>query len=93
MVDDDRRLVSLITRKDIIGTLKYPLATKCRETNQLLVGAAVSTHLADRERIRALHAAGVDLFAIVPDRHDQIHQIKFPRSPHYGGKRRHPASG
>jgi IMP dehydrogenase len=64
VVDSDRRLISLITRKDILGALKYPLATKCRSTNQLLVGAAVSTHLEDRKRIRALYTAGVDLLVI-----------------------------
>ena len=93
VVDDDRRLVSLITRKDIIGTLKYPLATKCRETNQLLVGAAVSTHLADRERIRALHAAGVDLFAIDSAQGNSTFQIdaikyiksNFPETPIMAG--------
>ena len=64
VVDADRRLISLITRKDILEALRYPLATKCDSTNQLLVGAAVSTHPEDRNRIQDLCNAGADLIVI-----------------------------
>ncbi len=64
VVDADQRLVSLITRKDILEAMHHPLATKCDTTNQLLVGAAVSTHPEDRKRIRDLCKSGVDLIVI-----------------------------
>ena len=79
VVDGDQCLISLITRKDILETLRYPLATKCDSTNQLLVGAAVSTHPQDRERIVALYRSGVDLLVIDAAQGNSSFQIETIR--------------
>ena len=64
IVDDDGKLVSLVCRKDIKMLKMYPMATVNPLTNQLRVGAAVTTHMIDRERIIKLISAGVDFLVI-----------------------------
>lgn len=64
IIDQDGKLCSLICRKDILNSREYPLATKNPETNQLRVGAAVSTHPSDHARIDALIDVGVDALVI-----------------------------
>jgi len=76
IVDSDNKLVSLICRKDIINTKNYPLATKCLKTNQLLVGAAVSTHIKDRKRIDRLCESNVDLIVIDSAQGNSVYQIQ-----------------
>ncbi len=65
LVDNDYKLMGLVCRKDIINRQLYPLATRDKETKQLLVGAAVSTHPRDRERIdKLILEGGVDVIVI-----------------------------
>ena len=64
IVDNEGKLVSLVCRKDIKMLKMYPMATVNPLTNQLRVGAAVTTHMIDRERIRKLISAGVDFLVI-----------------------------
>lgn len=64
VVDDDYRLVGLITVKDIEKSQRYPNACK-DEHGRLRVGAACGTGVNGLERAEALIAAGVD--AIVVD--------------------------
>lgn len=64
LVDENRKVKGLICRKDIINFKKFPHATRDEETKQLLVGAAVSTHPEDRERIDRLILANVDVIMV-----------------------------
>jgi IMP dehydrogenase len=65
LVDNDNRIKGLVCRKDIINFEKFPLATRNPETKQLLVGAAVSTHIQDRDRIDKLVKDGnVDVIVV-----------------------------
>ena len=64
IVDDECRLVSLISRTDLRTNRDYPLATKDADKKQLLVGAAVGTRPVDRERAVALRDAGVDVIVV-----------------------------
>lgn len=61
---DDGKLVKLVCRKDVRVLKEYPLATLHPETRQLMVGAAVTTHEKDRDRIYNLIEAGVDFLVI-----------------------------
>ncbi|MDH7600619.1 MAG: IMP dehydrogenase [Armatimonadota bacterium] len=63
VVDDQFRLVALLSRRDLLTNKDYPYASKSAD-KQLLVGAAVSTRQEDRERIEALVDAGVDILLI-----------------------------
>ncbi|MCE5323605.1 IMP dehydrogenase [bacterium] len=63
VVDDQYRLVALLSRTDLLKNKDYPFASK-NVGKQLLVGAAVSTRPEDRERVEALAEAGVDILLI-----------------------------
>ncbi len=63
VVDDAGNLKGLITIKDIEKAHTYPRATK-DSYGRLLVGAAVGVGSANKERVEALAAAGVDVIAI-----------------------------
>ena len=60
----DGTVAGFFTRSDVVKMKNSPNAVIDADSGQLLVGAAVSTHEADRERIEALLAAGVDLLLI-----------------------------
>jgi len=64
IVDRENGVRGFFTRKDVVKMINSPNAIIDAETGQLLVGAAVSTHVSCRERIEALLNAGVDLLLI-----------------------------
>ncbi|MDZ7371027.1 MAG: IMP dehydrogenase [candidate division KSB1 bacterium] len=63
VVDEEQRLVGLITVKDIQNRKRYPNAAK-DEHGRLLVGAAVGVARDTKERAQALLDAGVDVIVI-----------------------------
>lgn len=63
IVDKEGRLIALMSRTDLIKNKEYPFSSKDSE-KKLRVGAAVSTHQEDRERIEALIEKKVDLLVI-----------------------------
>lgn len=64
IVNQAGELVAMICRKDILKNKQYPLASLNKSTQQLLVGAAVSTQPGCEERVKALVEAGVDVIVI-----------------------------
>ncbi|HVR73550.1 MAG TPA: IMP dehydrogenase [Planctomycetota bacterium] len=75
IVDQEGRLVSLVSRTDLKKNRDFPDACKDKR-KQLRVGAAVSTRDADRERIAALVEAGVDIIAIDSAQGDSVYQAR-----------------
>ncbi len=63
IVDENNKLVGLITIKDIDNQLEYPNANK-DQNGRLIVGAGVGVGEDTIERITALVKAGVDIVAI-----------------------------
>ena len=63
LVDEEDRLVGLITYRDIRQLQAFPQASKDRE-GRLLVGAAVGTGLAEQRRAELLVEAGVDILCV-----------------------------
>jgi len=63
VVDANDRLVSLVSRNDLKKSRDFPLASK-DSSGRLLVGAAISTHIAGRDRLDALVNAGLDVVVI-----------------------------
>jgi IMP dehydrogenase len=84
IVDPEGRLVSLVCRRDLLKNRDYPLASK-DDSKQLRVGAAVSTRDADRERVDALVAAGVDVIVIDAAQGDSVYEasmLKWIKATH-----------
>ncbi|MEN6357987.1 MAG: IMP dehydrogenase [Armatimonadota bacterium] len=76
VVDDQYRLVALLSRTDLLKNKDYPYASKSVD-KQLLVGAAVSTKPEDRERVEALAEAGVDILLIDSAQGFSVFQIEM----------------
>jgi len=76
IVDRNFHLVALISRNDLRTNREFPLASK-DANKQLLVGAAISTHEEDKERLAALNEVGVDVIVIDAAQGDSIYQIKM----------------
>jgi IMP dehydrogenase len=76
IVDEEGRLLALVTRSDLIKNREFPDATKDTVTKRLKCGAAVSTREEDRERIAALVEAGADLLVVDSAQGDSVFQEK-----------------
>lgn len=63
VIDDKKRIVGLITSKDILKMDQYPYASKDKK-GRLLVGAAVGVKGDYLERAEALLAAGSDIIVV-----------------------------
>jgi IMP dehydrogenase len=79
VIDEDGRLVSLVTRRDLVKNLSFPDSSKDAH-KQLLVGAAVSTREEDRERVKALVRAGVNVLVIDAAQGHSIYQEQMIRT-------------
>ena len=82
VVNEGGELAALISRKDIVANAEFPDASKSlNDEEQLLVGAACGVEVEDRERLRALVEAGVDVIVLdAPQGHSasQIEQLRPP---------------
>lgn len=77
IVDADDNLVALICKKDILRNLDFPLASRSSRTNQLLVGAALSTRSGDERRSELLVQAGADVLVIDSANGDSVFQAQL----------------
>ena len=64
IIDANGKLKALVCRKDIRELRVHPIATRDQKTQKLLVGATVTTHPRDRERISRLVASEVDVICL-----------------------------
>ncbi len=78
ILDKEGRLVSLLSRTDMLKNEDFPLASKNND-KQLLVGAALSTRDEDKERLEELVKAGVDVIIIDSSQGDSTFQINMVR--------------
>ena len=76
IVDDQFRLVYLMSRTDLRTNEDFPNASKSRD-KQLLVGAAISSREEDRERLAALVDEGLDVVVIDSSQGDSVFQVRM----------------
>jgi IMP dehydrogenase len=76
IIDKECKLKSMVCRKDIRESKTHPLASISPVSGKLLVGAAVTTHPRDRERVAALVAAGADVIVLDSALGSSIYQIE-----------------
>jgi IMP dehydrogenase len=77
LVDEQGRLVALLARSDLLKNQNYPLASKNPETKQLYSAAAVGTRPADRERLKLLVEAGLDIVILDSSQGNSVFQIEM----------------
>merc|ERR1712187_15957 len=73
LLSSDGRLTALVSRTDLKKNADFPLATKDKNKN-LMVAASVGTRPSDRDRVRALVAAGVDAIVVDSSQGDSMYQ-------------------
>ena len=76
IVDDEGRLVSLVSRTDLKKNRDFPDACK-DDGKHLRAGAAVSTRDEDRERVAGLVEAGVDVLVIDCAQGDSVFLLRM----------------
>lgn len=76
IVDENFRLVSLMSRNDLLKNKEYPYASKDSK-KQLLVGATISTHAESMLRLEALVEKGLDVVVIDSAQGNSIYQVNL----------------
>jgi IMP dehydrogenase len=84
IIDSEGKLVSLMSRNDLLKNREYPFSSKDKQ-KQLLVGAAISTRPEARDRLAELVKAGLNVVVIDSAQGNsafQVEMIKYIKKTH-----------
>jgi IMP dehydrogenase len=79
IVDSNGNLTALLSRSDLMKNLHFPLASKVPDSKQLLCAAAIGTREDDKERLRKLVDAGLDIVIMDSSQGNSMYQIDMLR--------------
>lgn len=74
---ENNHLISLLSRSDLMKNLHYPLASKLPHSKQLICAAAIGTRPEDKERLRKLADAGLDIVVLDSSQGNSIYQVEM----------------
>jgi len=77
IVDTEGKLVSLVSRSDLMKNLSYPLASKLPHSKQLIAAAAIGTRPDDKNRLQKLVDAGLDIVVLDSSQGNSMFQIEM----------------
>ncbi len=77
IVDGDGNLVSLLSRSDLMKNVHFPLASKRPHSKQLICAAAIGTRPDDKDRLRILVDAGLDIVVLDSSQGNSVYQIEM----------------
>lgn len=77
IVDSNGNLVSLLSRSDLMKNLHYPLASKLPDSKQLICAAAIGTREEDKNRLKLLVEAGLDIVILDSSQGNSMYQIEM----------------
>ncbi|KAG9293865.1 hypothetical protein G9A89_019203 [Geosiphon pyriformis] len=75
IVNSRGELVSLLARSDLLKNLKFPLASKSPNSNQLVCAAAIGTRPDDKIRLKNLIDAGLDIVILDSSQGNSKYQV------------------
>ncbi|EEP76867.1 inosine-5'-monophosphate dehydrogenase [Uncinocarpus reesii 1704] len=77
IVDENGNLVSLLSRTDLMKNLHYPLSSKLPHSKQLICAAAIGTRPEDKDRLKKLVEAGLDIVVLDSSQGNSMYQIEM----------------
>ncbi|KAK5405284.1 inosine-5'-monophosphate dehydrogenase [Exophiala xenobiotica] len=77
IVDQDGNLISLLSRSDLLKNLNFPLASKLPSSKQLIAAAAIGTRPDDKNRLRKLVEAGLDIVVLDSSQGNSMYMIEM----------------